>query len=208
MIRANTRRSPKKTRLPKRTKSPKKEGQRGRGLVKSLVHLQQLTLVCKEGLSCTVSAQEASLSAILTTAFQHGCLTQHIPASYNIINKTVSWLQQHNGEQPPPIRYPIRSSRMSHVVDKWNATFIDQLWIDGKRDLYDLTVVAFYLEIPWLFDLACAKIASLIKGKPYGEIVEILRTDNEHNDETAPIPLSMPLSMPPSMPLSMPDFVG
>ena len=55
---------------------------------------------------------------------------------------------------------------MSVVVPPWDADFID---VECER-ISELILAANYLDISGLLDLACAKIASLIKGKTPEEI--------------------------------------
>jgi S-phase kinase-associated protein 1 len=115
-------------------------------------------------------------------ALAEGNYSQYIAVSYNLVNRVCSYLQHHAGEQPPAIPYPLRSCRMADVVSKWNATFIDDVWLRSKTDLFDLTIVARYLEIASLLELACAKIASLVKGKPLSQITSILKNNDEDDD--------------------------
>lgn len=137
-----------------------------------------LTIQCQDELACTLTESQVRLSPVLMTSMKEGKATRYIPASFSIISKICCFLQHHDGTPPPDIPYPLRSCRMCEVVDKWNAAFIDDVWLRCKTDLFDLIVVARYLEMASLVELACAKIASLIKGKSLSYALETLRNDH------------------------------
>jgi hypothetical protein len=94
----------------------------------------------------------------------------------NVDSQTLTYLAQylrhHRGIAPAPILKPIRSCTMSAICpDAWDAVFIDQvLQRSGKLILYELTSVAHDLQVESLLSLCCAKIATLIKNRPYIEL--------------------------------------
>ena len=59
------------------------------------------------------------------------------------------------------------SSNLNEVIDEWDVNFINSIELDG---IFDLINAANYMDINSLLDLACAKIASLMKGKSAQEI--------------------------------------
>ena len=76
---------------------------------------------------------------------------------------------------------------MHEIVDPFDADFIN---IDNLEDLFEVILGANYLDIKTLLDLACAKVATLIKGnfknfKLLGKSPEEIRkTFNIKNDFT------------------------
>lgn len=72
---------------------------------------------------------------------------------------------------------PLKSPNMEEVVCQWDADFVDI----PQEELFELILAANYLDVKPLLDLACAKIASLIKGK---NPEQIRRTFNIVNDFT------------------------
>lgn len=59
------------------------------------------------------------------------------------------------------IEKPLKHNRFSELVPTWDAAFINL----EKDRLFELIQVANYMDIPPLLDLACAKAASMLKGK-------------------------------------------
>jgi len=72
---------------------------------------------------------------------------------------------------------PLKSSNLSAVVGEWDANFVDL----PQETLFELILAANYMDIKPLLDLACAKVASMIKGK---KPEEIRKTFNIANDFT------------------------
>ena len=71
-------------------------------------------------------------------------------------------------KKPAEIPKPIRSVDMAKVVeDVWDADFINSM---PKKDLFQLTLAANYMDMTDLLHLACAKVATMIKGKSPEEI--------------------------------------
>lgn len=79
--------------------------------------------------------------------------------------------------QPPEIDKPLSSTDMYQVVDKWNADYVNC----EQEELFELIMAANFLDIKPLLELACAKVASLIKNK---SVVEIRKFFNIENDFT------------------------
>jgi S-phase kinase-associated protein 1 len=84
----------------------------------------------------------------------------------------VQYLEHHQGNEPPEIQKPLRSTNMHVIVETWDADFINSFKI-GK--IFQLILAANYLDVKSLLQLGCAKIASMIKGKAPEEIQKILK---------------------------------
>lgn len=69
---------------------------------------------------------------------------------------------------------------MAELVDPWDAEFIN---IENLEELFDIILGGNYLDIKSLLDLACAKVATLIKGKTPEEIRKTFNIPNDFTPE-------------------------
>jgi len=92
--------------------------------------------------------------------------------SAHVFSHVANFLAHHRGVEPAKIAKPIRSVDLrKSVEDQWDADFANSM---TKRELFQITLVANYIDCQSLMHLMCAKIASLIKGKSPEEIKIIL----------------------------------
>ena len=70
-------------------------------------------------------------------------------------------------KEPAQIPKPLPSANLNEFTNEWDVNFINSIELDG---IFDLINAANYMDINSLLDLACAKIASLMKGKSAQEI--------------------------------------
>jgi S-phase kinase-associated protein 1 len=68
---------------------------------------------------------------------------------------------------------------MADVVEMWDANFID---VD-QEVLFELILAANYMDIRPLLDLACAKVASMLKGKSAEQIRATFHIQNDFSPE-------------------------
>ena len=86
---------------------------------------------------------------------------------YNILKKVVEYLTYYKDKEPAQIPKPLPSANLIEFTNEWDVNFINSIELDG---IFDLINAANYMDINSLLDLACAKIASLMKGKSAQEI--------------------------------------
>lgn len=92
-----------------------------------------------------------------------------------LLEKVVSYFEFHKGIRQQPILQPLRSAEMKKVCKcKWDAFFIDDITEKDQTDLYRLLMFAYRWKIFPLYDLCCAKLTSLIKGKPMYQFSQIV----------------------------------
>ena len=96
----------------------------------------------------------------------------------DILKKVLEYCEYHKKDNPPEIPKPLTSPNLADVVTQWDVKYVD---IERIEDIFELVLAANYLHITSLMELACAKIASLIKGK---STEEIRKTFNIVNDFT------------------------
>ncbi|TYZ62807.1 hypothetical protein PybrP1_007785 [[Pythium] brassicae (nom. inval.)] len=69
----------------------------------------------------------------------------------------------------PELEKPLKSNDLRDAVSDWYADFVD-VKPEDQELLFELILAANYLDIKSLLDLACAKVATMIKGKTPEEI--------------------------------------
>ncbi len=89
------------------------------------------------------------------------------------------YLKYHYDNPPKEIEKPLKSPLMSEVVEQWDADFVDV----EQEQLFDLIVAANFMDIEPLLDLACAKVASMMKGKTPEQIRKALNIQNDLTPE-------------------------
>lgn len=145
---------------------------------------QSIKLISKDRNTFELTRHAAYLSKFIKTAVENDSSATELDVAIdsNILHIIVEYLQHHNGVEPNIVEKPLRSKSMIDVCnDRWDADFIDKYGNRDRQLLYDIISGANYLDINSLLHLACAKVASLIKGQPLDKIKDILSTDNTKN---------------------------
>jgi len=92
--------------------------------------------------------------------------------SAHTFSHVANYLAHHRGVEPAEIRKPIISVSMIRIVeDEWDAHFANSL---TKREVFEITLVANYIDCESLLHLMCSKVATLMKGKSTEELRVIL----------------------------------
>jgi S-phase kinase-associated protein 1 len=86
-----------------------------------------------------------------------------------VLKKVVDFLEYHSDSEHgfKEIPQPLPSANLSDFLFEWDCKFVDDLTQD---ELFEIILAANYLEVKTLLTLACAKVASLMKGKTPEEI--------------------------------------
>jgi hypothetical protein len=128
------------------------------------------------GTTYTVPKAYAMISDFLKNAFTNDSET--VEADLNIddycLKIVVDYMNEYKGTEPKAPEPPLHQD-FQKVVDDFCFTLTNKVCTEHK--MKDLMNAVNYMAIPqFLFILGC-KIASLIKGKPIGEIKTILLTE-------------------------------
>jgi S-phase kinase-associated protein 1 len=148
-----------------------------------------ITLKSKEGDSFIIPRAYAVISNLIKVSFEKDQTETELGLSSvdsKILRYVVEYMQHHQGKEGEIPSKPLRSKVMKEVcTDQWDADFIDKIG-DHEDDklIFKLTLAANYMDIKCLLHLACAKVASKIKGKPIEEIKKILGTSKKVDDGT------------------------
>ncbi len=90
----------------------------------------------------------------------------------SILDKIIEFGKHYRSHPMDKIPKPLPLVPFSEIVDPWYASFITQFEV--IEGLYPLLKAVNYMDVPPLQELACARIASLIRGKEPDEIRKIL----------------------------------
>ena len=93
--------------------------------------------------------------------------------------KVIEYCTYINTNVPPQIDKPLRSNELSDIVDPWYAEFVNL----EQEVLFELILAANFMDIKSLLELACAKVASLIKGMTIPQIREFFNIENDFIQE-------------------------
>lgn len=97
----------------------------------------------------------------------------------SILRKVTDYLKHHDGSPAKKIERPLKSSDLTGVLSQWDADFID---IDQEL-LFELILAANFMDIKPLLDLACCKVASMIRGKSPEQIRQTFNIINDFTPE-------------------------
>jgi S-phase kinase-associated protein 1 len=82
--------------------------------------------------------------------------------SGDVLQRVIEYMAFHETTAAPEIDKPLRSANLADCgVSAQDVSFVDV----GQEELFNLILAANYMDIKPLLDLACAKVASMLKGK-------------------------------------------
>lgn len=150
---------------------------------------RKINLVSSDGHTFPVNIKYAKISVFVTSALEDDDEAIDIPVlsvDKETLALVVEFMNHHEGTEPERPEKPLRHKEMSQVCnDPWDAEFIDRVDQQyGRQQLYNVILAANYMDIKSLLHIACAKVASLIKGQPLEKIKVILDPNSqEQHDE-------------------------
>jgi S-phase kinase-associated protein 1 len=139
-----------------------------------------LTLKSQEGEEFQVPKKIAIQAELIKTMAEGDPDAGSIPlinVKSSVLKKVIEFMKYHADNPSKEIEKPLKSPNMAEVVSQWDADFVD---VDQEL-LFELILAANYMDLKPLLDLACAKVASMIKGK---NPEQIRKTFNIINDFT------------------------
>ncbi|KAG6594178.1 S-phase kinase-associated protein 1A [Phytophthora cinnamomi] len=146
---------------------------------------RKVNLVSMDGDSFEVSRSVAAMSELVKTLISDDAdddEVQEIPlpnVKSPVLSKVIEFCSHHHNSPMREIEKPLKSADMHDVVSDWDANFVDI----EQEILFELILAANYMDIKSLLDLACAKVASMIKGKTPQEIRETFNIVNDFTPE-------------------------
>ena len=143
---------------------------------------EQVKLLCSDGDEVEVDVEVAEKSVLIKGLIDDSGIEEQIPlpnVKRPILEKVIDFCKHLKDHQPPEIEKPLRSTDMASVVDPWYAEYINL----EQEVLFELIMASNYLDIKPLLELACAKVASLIKNKSIEEIRKFFNIENDFTPE-------------------------
>lgn len=125
---------------------------------------EKVKLLCSDGEIVEVDVDVAEKSVLIKGLIDDSGTEDEIPlpnVKKPILERVVTFCEHLKNHQPPEIEKPLRSTDMSVVVDQWHSDYINL----EQEELFELIMASNYLDIKPLLELACAKVASMIKNK-------------------------------------------
>ncbi|KAL3811493.1 hypothetical protein ACHAXA_004401 [Cyclostephanos tholiformis] len=150
-----------------------------------------LKLVSKEGDTFEVPIEIAKLSNLVVTTLGEedideddddgGVVEIPLPnVKATVLAKVIEYCTHYKMVEPmTPITLPLKSNRISEIVQDWYARFVD---VDQTM-LFELVTAANFMDIKSLLDLTCLAVSVLIKGKSAEEIRRIFNIGNDFSPD-------------------------
>lgn len=142
-----------------------------------------LNLVSSDNQKIQIDSKSAERSQLLKGLLADYEQKDEIPLpdiKFDVLKKVVEYLTYYKDKTPREIPKPLPSANLAEVTDEWDVNFINGIELDN---VFDLINAANYMDISSLLDLACAKIASLMKGKTAEEIRAMFNIECDLSEE-------------------------
>ena len=144
--------------------------------------MSKVKLVTSEGELMEVDVEVASKSVLIKGMIDDSGVDEEIPlpnVKRNILEKIITFCTHIKDNTPPEIEKPLRSNNLNDVTTPYYADFVNL----EQEILFELILAANYLDIKPLLELACAKVASLIKNRSIPEIRKFFNIENDFTPE-------------------------
>jgi S-phase kinase-associated protein 1 len=125
-------------------------------------------------------ALSASLLGLLTQDSSGVNVVLKVPFSLSTIENALSFAIYHSIDPLREIEKPLRSSDMSDLVQPWYADFLSRL---TQEQIFDVILLSNMILFETLKTLACATVASMIKGKTPEQIRTLFNIVNDFTPE-------------------------
>uniref|UniRef100_A0A0D9Y024 SKP1-like protein n=1 Tax=Leersia perrieri TaxID=77586 RepID=A0A0D9Y024_9ORYZ len=138
----------------------------------------KILLISSDGEHFEVSEAVASMSQQVSHMIEDDCTENGIPlpnVTSKILTKIIEYCKMHAA---------VSSETKEAAADEKKLKSFDAEFIAvDKTTLYDLILAANYMSIKSLLDLACQRVADLIKGKSPEEIRKEFNIKNDFTPE-------------------------
>ena len=141
----------------------------------------KIVLRTRDEKTLEVDTEDVQESVLMSTLLESDVQeNEEIPipnVDFNILTRIISFLRLHRDSPMKRLEKPLSIKPFSEIVEPWVYSFITGF--DSIEELYELIKAADYMDIQPLHELACARVASMIRGKNPIEIRRILGLSEE-----------------------------
>lgn len=146
-----------------------------------------ITLVSNDDEKFKVSQQVAFKSVLIKNMVEDiGGEEAEIPlpqAKGTVLKKVIEYCEYHK-DDPEPEAAPEDNERSDRIKRTTDITEWDYKYMAVENELvFELMLLANYLDIRSLFDLTCKTVANMIKGKTPEQIRQTLGIENDFTPE-------------------------
>lgn len=150
---------------------------------------RMIKLTSKDNVIFQTTLKNAILSNLVKTTLESDKEATEIPlpgVKSRELKQIVDYMNHHNGVVQPIIPCPLKSKKLEECVfDKWDADFIKT--VADQATMYELILAANYMDMKCLLHLACAGVASLIKGESLDNTRAILENQGKNSVRRTPL---------------------
>ena len=143
---------------------------------------RKVILVSSDGEKIEISSKAVERSNLVKGILEDYPDDAEVPlknVKINILKKITEYLEHYENEDPKEIDRPLPSLNFKECVPEWDYNYINV----NLDMIFELIDVANYLDIKNLFELASAKVASIIKARNTDEIKQTFNINKEFTQE-------------------------
>lgn len=136
---------------------------------------RKIKLTARDGQEIETDYEELRLSELIRTAMDETEANEMpIPmVEKEMLDKIIEFCTYYHKNPMKEIPKPLPFLEFDEIVERWYFEFITTRF-QSIQDLYDLIKATDYMMIQPLQELACARIASMVRKKEPAEIKKIL----------------------------------
>ena len=143
---------------------------------------RKVILVSSDGEKIEISSKAVERSNLVKGILEDYPDDAEVPlknVKINILKKITEYLEHYENEDPKEIDRPLPSLNFKECVPEWDYNYINV----NLDMIFELIDVANYLDIKNLFELASAKVASIIKARNTDEIKQTFNINKDFTPE-------------------------
>jgi S-phase kinase-associated protein 1 len=131
-----------------------------------------------------ISKKAVTISGLINTLMgESDDISFTIPGVTKIgLEKSIEFMNMHVKFPAKEVEKPLKSNKVEEVFQKEYQEFMN-ISEENQADLFEMITTANYLEIKPMLDMCCARVATMITGKPAEQIRETFGIVNDYTPE-------------------------